>query len=190
MKKIFTLITLLIIIGSFSTVKAQVECVGGGIVLSTGAKYNYDGLDYMNKSFGFDLRALYNYNKKLHIVPDFKFYLPNKDDETFANGETKVTAFAFNLNAHYILNSRSRDNYRLYLLGGVHVGMWKIKDDHYSDLYNKYYDVNEFKFFPGANVGAGMQFEFGSNLIFFAEAKYVLAKTNQLVFTPGILVYL
>ncbi|MCB2197391.1 MAG: porin family protein [Bacteroidetes bacterium] len=189
MKKILiTLIVLTAIIGS-KPVRAQFESFGGGIALATGGKYEYDdGLDYSNKSFGFDLRAVYDFNKKLDIVPDIKFYLPNKTE--YNNGSDKVTAFAFNLNLHYILNPRSRDNYRVYILGGAHVGMWQIKDDHYSDVYNSFYDINEFKFFPGANVGAGMQLSFNDRFMFFAEAKYVLAKTNQLVFTPGFLFYL
>jgi hypothetical protein len=188
MKRILIALIILVGIIGFKPAKAQFETFGGGIALTTQGNYKYDdGLNYNNKPFGFDLRAIYNYNKKLDFVPDIKFYLPNKTE--YSNGSDKVTAFAFNLNLHYILNPRSRDNYRLYLLGGAHIGMWQIKDDHYSDVYNSYYDINEFKFFPGANVGAGMQLSFDAGFMFFAEAKYVLAKTNQLVFTPGFLFY-
>ncbi len=189
MRKILTTLVILAVIAGFKSAKAQFESFGGGLALATGGKYKYDdGLIYSNKSLGFDLRGVYNYNKKLEIVPDLKFYLPNKKE--YINGGSKVTAFAFNLNAHYILNPRSRDNYRLYIIGGAHIGMWQIKDDHYSTVYSSYYDINEFKFFPGANVGAGMQLSFDAGFIFFAEAKYVLAKTHQLVFTPGLLFYL
>lgn len=190
MKTIFTTLVFLTVIIGFKPAKAQFESFGGGLALATGGEYEYDaGLNYSNKSFGFDLRAVYNYSKKLEIVPDLKYYLP-KTNNTFANGESKTTMYAFNLNAHYILNSRSRDNYRLYILGGAHLGMWQIKDDHYSDVYNSYYDINEFKFLPGANVGAGMQFPFDAGFIFFAEVKYTVSKAGQLVFTPGLLFYL
>ncbi len=183
MKKILIAIVLLVLTIGVETSNAQFEYAGGGLSLATGGKYAYDGLDYNNGSFGIDLRAVYDYSKKLHIVPDLKFYLPKKDN-SFANGESKTTMYAFNLNAHYILNPRARESYRLYLLAGAHIGMWNIKDEHIE--ITRTVDFNVFKFVPGANVGAGMQFPIGS-AIFFAEAKYVIAKSHQLVFTPGIL---
>lgn len=184
MKKIFTIVAFLVLIGGLNTAKSQFEYAGGGIALATGGEYKYNGYSYYNKSFGFDLRAVYNYSKKIHIVPDFKFYLPYKESFT-AGGEANTTVAAFNLNAHYILNPKPRTNYRLYLLGGAHFSGWFIKDDRVS--ITQTLDVNEFKFAPGVNAGAGMHFYLGASVIFFAEAKYVIAKTNQMVFTPGFL---
>ena len=184
MKKLVVFVSLFISILIFTnTAVAQFEYAGGGISLATGGKYKYEGLDYNNNSFGIDIRALYDYNKNLKLVPDLKFYLPKKYSYT-ANGESKTTVLAFNLNAHYILNSRARESYRLYLLAGAHVSAWNIKDDHIEIA--RTVDFNVYKFVPGANIGAGMQFPIGG-AIFFAEAKYIIAKTNQLVFTPGIL---
>ncbi len=184
MKKIFTLIISLVLLSGLKTVSAQFEYIGGGVALATGGEYKHSGYSYYNKSFGFDLRALYDLNKKIDIVPDFKIYLPYRESFTIG-GEAKTTVVAFNLNVHYTLNPKPRTNYRLYLLGGAHFGGWFIKDNRIS--ITETLDVNEFKFAPGVNAGAGMQFSFGANVIFFAEAKYVLAKTNQLVFTPGFL---
>lgn len=187
MKRFFTLIVLLVLAVGLKTSNAQFEYAGGGINLTTGSKYNYDGFDYKNNTFGIDLRAVYDYSKKLQIVPDFKFYLPKKD-KSFVTGESKTTVYALNINAHYILNSRARESYRLYLLAGAHVSAWNIKDDHVPGVGSTQpLDVDVFKFFPGANVGAGMTFPINSGIIFFAEAKYTVAKTNQLVFTPGVL---
>jgi len=184
MKKVLFALLISACFLSTKNAKAQFEYAGGGISLATGGEYKYNGYSYYNKSFGFDLRAVYDYSKKLQIVPDFKLYLPYKESFT-VGGQAKTTVLAFNLNAHYILNSRARESYRLYLLGGAHFSGWFIKDDRVS--ITETLDVNEFKFIPGANVGAGMQFSLGANAIFFAEAKYVIAKTHQLVFTPGIL---
>lgn len=167
-----------------SPAKGQFDYVGGGLNLATGGDLKYDGSIYHNSSFGIDLRANYDYNKKLKIVPDFKFYLPYKDP-TLSEGESKTTVFVLNVNAHFILNSKTRDSYRLYLLGGAHIGGWNIKDSH--EELARTVDVKTFKIAPGANVGAGMLFSYGSNTMFFAEVKYVIAQTNQLVFTPGIL---
>ena len=187
MKKIIVLVLLIASITFANKAKAQFNYIGGGIVLTPGGEYKYDGNLYYNNSFGIDVRASYNYSKKLKIVPDLNFYLPNK--ESFVNGgESKITVFVFNLNTHYILNSRSRDNYRLYLLMGAHVGGWNIKDDRIPSVgSNIPLDIKEFKIIPGGNVGGGMQFKLANRILFFAEIKYVIAKTNQLVFNPGIL---
>ncbi|MCK5169769.1 MAG: outer membrane beta-barrel protein [Bacteroidales bacterium] len=182
---LFFLISSVLMFGN--SAKAQFEYFGGGIALATGGEYKYDGYLYYNKSFGIDLRASYDYNKKLKIVPDFKIYLPNKE-EFVTGGESKTTVYVFNLNAHYILNPKTRNSYHLYLLAGAHIGAWSIKDNHLPSVGSpQQLDVNEFKFVPGANAGVGMQFNIGNKTLFFAEVKYVIAKTNQLVFTPGLL---
>ena len=182
---ILSLISAFLMFGNYA--KAQFDYFGGGIALATGGEYKYDGYLYYNKSFGIDLRASYDYNKKIKIVPDFKIYLPNKE-EFVTGGESKTTVYVFNLNAHYILNPKTRNSYRLYLLAGAHIGAWSIKDNHLPSVGSpQQLDVNEFKFVPGANAGAGMQFNIGNKTLFFAEVKYVIAKTNQMVFTPGLL---
>ncbi len=184
MKKHLLLILLAIFLISISPAKAQFDYIGGGVALATGGEYKYDGSAYHNKSFGIDVRANYDYSKKFKIVPDFKFYLPYKDP-TLSSGESKTTVFVLNINAHYIINSKTRDKYRLYLLGGAHLGGWNINDNHVENT--RTVDVKTFKFIPGANVGAGMVFPYDSSIMFFAEVKYVIAQTNQLVFTPGLL---
>jgi len=166
---------------------AQFDYIGGGILLATGGEYKIDGNPYYNKSFGINVRASYDYSKKLKIVPALNFYIPNKEG-FYTGGESKTTVFTFNLNAHYILNSRSRDNYKLYILAGAHVGGWSITDDHAESFGTEAaLDINEFKIAPGANIGGGMQFHIGNRTMFFAEVKYVIAQTNQLVFNPGLL---
>ncbi len=182
---LFSLIFSVLMLGN--SAKAQFDYFGGGIALATGGEYKYDGLLYYNNSFGIDLRASYNYNKKLKIVPDFKIYLPNTEPYP-SGGESKTTVYVFNLNAHFILNPRTRNNYHLYLLAGAHIGAWSIKDNHVPSVGDpQQLNINEFKFVPGGNAGAGMQFVIGNKTLFFAEVKYVIAKTNQMVFTPGLL---
>ena len=186
MKKI---VVVLIFLCAFTALesKAQFNYIGGGIALSTADNgYKLDGYEYFNKAFGIDVRMSYNFNKKLKIVPDFKIYLPNTDSYEYNHGGfTKTTVFAFNLNAHFILNARSRNSYRLYLLAGGHVSGWNIVDQLETNFVTN--DIKEFKFVPGANAGAGMQFHLGTRFLFFAEAKYVISQSHQLVFTPGLL---
>ncbi|MFO7828504.1 MAG: outer membrane beta-barrel protein [Bacteroidales bacterium] len=165
---------------------SQFNKIGGGIILATGSEYEYEGIQYFNKSFGLNVRANYDLSKRINLVPDFNIYLPYK--ETFVDGgESSTTVIAFNLNGHYILNPRTRNNLYFYFLAGIHVGGWNIKDDHRSGLLNITYNYNEFFVVPGANLGSGLQFKIGSKTEFFAEVKYTIAKTHQMIFTPGIL---
>ena len=183
LRKIIYFIFIVTIVVLSKPAKAQFDYIGGGIALATGGEYKNEGYLYYNKSFGIDLRTSYNYSKKIKIVPDLKFYLPNK--EVFVIGGSKTTLFVLNINAHYILNSKTRDNYRLYIIAGAHVGAWSIKDNRVA--IRGPLDVNKFEITPGANAGAGMQFEINNRIQFFAEVKYVIAKANQLVFSPGLL---
>ena len=184
-KTILFFFVFIAVLFSTNSANAQFDYIGGGIALATGGEYEFDDFYYYNKSFGIDLRASYDYNKKLKFVPDFKFYLPNKES-FITGGESSTTVFAFNLNAHYILNPKTRSNYNAYLLVGAHVSGWSITNTLVSPTTPQL-DVKEFKFVPGGNVGAGMQFNIGNRTMFFAEVKYIISKANQLVFSPGLM---
>lgn len=184
MKKLIILGVLIMTGMVYQSARAQFDYIGGGIALSTGGEFEFEEVIYNSSSFGFDLRMSYNYSKKLKIVPDFKFYIPYKN-EVFVEGGSKVTAYALNINAHYLLSTNPREKYRFYLLAGFHLGGWSIKDN--SVVNTTILDVNEFKIFPGGNVGAGMQFDIGNRTKFFAEAKFVIAQTQKFVFTPGLI---
>lgn len=164
---------------------AQFNYVGGGAALTTtNSGYVFNEQEFFNKSFGFDIRMSYDYSKKLKIVPDIKIYLPNK--ETYPNGSySKTTVFVLNLNAHFILNSRSRKSYRVYLIAGAYTSGWNVVDKRVTKYDT--YDDKVFKPIFGGNAGAGMQFKIANRVLFFAEAKYVIAQTYQLVFTPGLM---
>lgn len=185
MKKIFLLILILAGIILSQKAKAQLDFIGGGIVLANNADYKLDGVTYNNKSFGFNLRASYNYSKKLKIVPSINIYLPNKTNYE-DGGSSKVSVYAFNLDGHYIINHKTREKYRVYLLAGAHISGWNIKDERTTILDPNGRDINEFKFVIGANAGAGMQLPLTNRLHFFAEVKYTIAKSHQLVFNPGL----
>lgn len=185
MKKILSAFVIVLAIFSVKHVNAQFNYFGGGIALSTtNSGYEFNKYEFFNNTFGIDLRLNYDYSKKLQIVTDLKIYLPNKESLAYESS-TKTTVFAFNVNGHFILNPKTRESYRLYLLGGVHISGWNIVDQRETPIET--YDDKIFKFVPGGNVGAGMQFEMANRLLFFAEAKYVISKSYQLVFTPGIL---
>lgn len=182
MKKFFLLISLILLISPFRHAEAQLSKIGGGIVLATGGRYIYNDLEYFNNSFGFNIRAEFDVNKKLKVVPDFHIFLPNKFEYP-SGGESKTTLIAFNLNANYILNPKKDFNF--YFLGGFHLGGWSLKDQHEDVDENINY--NDFKFDYGVNAGGGIKFKISNRLVFYAEVKYTIAKTNQMVFSPGLI---
>jgi hypothetical protein len=78
-KSILYIMLFFAVLFSTNTAKAQFDYIGGGIALATGGEYEFNNYLYYNKSFGIDLRASYDYTKKLKFVPDFKIYFPNKE---------------------------------------------------------------------------------------------------------------
>lgn len=163
---------------------SQLNKLGGGIILATGNDYIYDNFSYFNQSLGVNIRTSYSLNKQIEIVPDLNIFLPNKEEFTLG-GESKTTLIALNLNIHYTVNPRS--NVKLYVLCGAFLEAWFIKDNHISSFETDHFNVDTQKIIPGANIGGGLQFKIGQKIDSFAEVKYTIAKTHQLVFTPGIL---
>jgi len=180
MKNLFAIIIAVLLFSGINA-NAQLTKIGGGVVIATGGRYLYDGFEYFNKSFGFDIRAEYDLNKKLRLVPDFQIFLPNTFDYT-AGGESKTTLYAFDLNLQYILNPKK--DFKFYFLGGGHIGGWHIKDKH-SSAIGEDIDYSVFKFGFGANAGAGFKMKINYRLSFNAEVKYVIGKSRQMIFTPG-----
>jgi len=174
---IFILFGLLI---NMST-NAQLSKIGGGIVLASKGKYFHNDFNYYNSPFGIDIRCVFDVNKQFRIVPDFQLFLTN-NFEYASGGESNTTLFAFDINGHYILNPKRK--FVFYLLGGLHLGGWNIKD--YHEEYPEPVDYNDFVFDYGVNLGGGILFKISRKLEFFAEIKYPVAKTHQTIFTPGI----
>lgn len=186
MKRILFIALIITCLGFTTKTKAQFDFIGGGVVLATGGEYKLNGYPYYNNSFGIHVRASYNYNKKLKIVPDLNIYLP-KSESFIEDRSSKTTVIAFNLNGHYIINHKTRESYRVYLLGGIHVSGWSIEDNRTIVFPTSELDVKEFKFVAGANIGGGMQLNVSNRLKFFAEVKYVISTSGQLAFNPGLI---
>ncbi|MEE4197698.1 MAG: hypothetical protein V2I54_08645 [Bacteroidales bacterium] len=178
------ILTFFLILGIIPLTSAQINKLGGGLTLAMGNNIEYEGLEYTNNSLGLNLRGNYKLNKKMDLVPHLNFYLPQKIEFTLG-GESTTTVFALNIDIHYILNYRSRNDFYAYLLGGFHGSGWNINDDHISSIEGPI-KHQKFLLIPGANLGGGIQFKAGSRTEIFAEAKYILSEAHQLVFTPGI----
>ncbi|HSH50535.1 MAG TPA: hypothetical protein VK982_02320 [Bacteroidales bacterium] len=191
MRKTFLLaLIILFVLASYHQSSAQLNKLGGGLTLAMGNELDYEA-GYTNNSLGLNLRANWSLGKKLDLVPDLTMYLPKKHQFPSDGGESITTVYVLNVNFHYILNYRTRNNFYVYLLGGVHAGGWHIKDNHSSVIAGgKTYDFNTMRLVPGANLGGGIQFKVGYKTEFFTEVKYIISETHQLAFTPGILFHL
>ncbi|MDY6801025.1 MAG: hypothetical protein SVU94_07350 [Bacteroidota bacterium] len=189
-KTLIFVFTLLFVFSFYQQTSAQLNKVGGGLVLSMGNELDYEA-GYTNNSLGINIRANWSLGKKFDFVPDLTMYLPKKYQFPNDGGESITTVYVMNINFHYILNYRTRNNFYVYLLGGVHAGGWHIKDNHSSVFAGgKTYDFNTIRFVPGANLGGGIQFKVGYKTEVFAEVKYIISEAHQLAFTPGILFHL
>ncbi|MDA3780788.1 MAG: hypothetical protein PF487_11310 [Bacteroidales bacterium] len=163
---------------------SQINSVGGGLILSTGAEYELSGLKYYNNSKALDLRFTYDIKKKKSVVTKINLFYPNEEDLAFNDEFSRTTLFIVASDFHY--TPKLKNMLRVYYLGGPTVMLWKIKDQHYSSTFDKTYDINEFKFSFGLNVGGGINFDINNSYKMFLETKYIISKNSQLLFTAGI----
>ncbi len=179
------LITLSFIVLLFSSIKgsAQLTKLGGGFSLATSGQYIYNDFEYFNNSIGFDIRAEFDVTKTIKIVPDFQLFLP-KTKEYILGGESKTTLLALDLNGHFIIASGKKVDF--YAIGGFHIGGWNIKDKHTESIEGEV-DNSGFLIDVAANLGAGIEIKITRKLGIFADAKYIVSNSNQLVFTPGLI---
>jgi len=183
MKNIIIIVSFFLLFFSSFKGNAQLTKIGGGFSLATGARYLYNDLEYFNKSIGFDIRAEFDVTKNIKIVPDFQIFLPNTFEYP-AGGESKTTLLALDLNGHFILASSKKVDF--YAIGGFHIGGWNIKDKH-IEMTEGEVDYSAFKIDVAANIGAGIEIKITRQLGVFADVKYIVSNSNQLVFTPGLI---
>ncbi|MGE0089744.1 MAG: outer membrane beta-barrel protein [Bacteroidales bacterium] len=162
---------------------AQLTKIGGGFSLATGGKYIYNDYEYYNGSIGFDIRAEFDINKSIKIVPDFQIFLPTTS-EYILGGESKTTLLTLDLNGHFIIASSKKVDF--YGIGGLHLGGWNIEDKHTTMIEDEI-DNSAFKIDVAANLGAGVEIKITRQLGIFADLKYIVSNSNQLVFTPGLI---
>jgi len=182
MRKIFSI--LLIIIGINTVVYSQITSFGGGITFATGAKYELEGLKYYNNTKALDLQINYCINKHSSIVNKLNLFYPKK--ETLAGDDefSKTSLFILCTDYHYTPNPKNF--LRLYYIGGPTFMLWKIKDQHYSSALNSDYNIDEYKFSAGIDLGIGINFDISNSYKLFIETKYIISKNNQLLFTSGV----
>lgn len=180
MKNCFILFSFLFI---SSIVSAQLTHFGGGVTLANGASYEIDEQVYENSALALHMRAHYKIDKHIYIVPGVSYFFP-KTESYAMGGEAKTGLFTIDVDAHYYFAPRKKMS--AYLLGGMHMDFWALKDDHKTS-YSGAVDVDEIKLAPGVNAGGGLRFKLNNQVAFFTEGRLVISGHSQFMWTNGLI---
>ncbi|PKD19447.1 hypothetical protein APR41_15925 [Salegentibacter salinarum] len=163
MKK--TLFSIILMLGFLSTTQAQEETRIGGF-LAYGTEI---------ENLGIGVNAEFPVMEKLSISPSVIYYFP-KEEYGF-----KMNWLEFNANANYYFLNNS--DLGVYALGGLNYSSIKVSyDDSWGMGGN--FSASDGRF--GLNLGGGLNFDIGSSILPFAEIKYVILDSGQLVASAGV----
>lgn len=127
------------------------------------------------ENIGFGVNAEFPIMENLTISPGFIYYLP-KDEAGIS-----VNWWELNGNANYYFVQN--ENMGFYGLGGLNYTHVKIDFDA-GDWGGTSLESSDGR--VGLNLGAGINFNIGSSITPFAEAKYVIIDGSQLVIGAGV----
>lgn len=130
------------------------------------------------ENIGIGVNAEFPIADKLTIAPGFTYFLP-KDEYG-----VKVNWFEVNGNINYYFLDTS--SISVYGLGGLNYSSVKVSYDNSTAFgaFGSSASVSDGRF--GLNLGGGANFEIGSNILPFAELKYVIIDGGQLVIAAGV----
>jgi len=160
MKKLFTVLTIAILLFAGYNTKAQIS-VGPGVVFGT---------DINN--IGFSANGRYDFNEKWSAAAAFTYFL-KKD---------YVNWSALDLDANYQITDIENIG-GLYAIGGLNLTFWKVKYDYNYDL-GEYGDLSGSLDTNGSdaglNLGLGLNVPVGDKLAVAPEVRYTLGGANYL----------
>jgi outer membrane protein X len=109
-------------------------------------------------------------HEKVAISPQLIFYFPED------RGGVDVSFLEVNVNANYYFYNQ--DIFEFYGLGGLNYSRVKIN---YDNNGNDYSDGE-----MGLNLGAGINFELGKNIVPFSELRVTVGDFDQFVISGGL----
>ena len=182
MKKIESFIITAIL--TFAVAKGQFTKIGGGLTYGTGFHFNNETagvLADLNKGpfIGLFVTGTYKLNLPVRIAPSFTYFITRTNKVSQVGGEEsrRVSLMMFDLNGHWIF--QSLDWVEFYVLGGLDISFARRKVIGSSSSEND----NAI----GLNMGAGTSLKLTEKLNFFAEAKYILSKYDQIMLNAGVI---
>jgi len=177
-------IILLLLFATFQ-VNAQFNRFGGGLVFNSPMDIITDAAsddrDFEVGNPGFQLRGVYEIEKKFFIIPSLTFQIPKS--KTFTDGSKRTTIFgSFDIDATYAIATEKQLLFYALLGGNVTniYNSWKTDD---PGLENNYRAA------PGVAIGTGIEMIIENDINAYAQVKYVLSKYQQLVITLGVHYY-
>ena len=166
MKKLILILFALVLLTGFSSLKtnAQEIKLGGGLVFETGKPPL--GLQFKG-TYGLDMLL-----ENLAGSVEFGIFFP----QTKKNW--KYNRWAIDIDGNWTFWNTG--DFDFYAVGGLNI-------THYSKKYTSNTYVDEVATKPGLNMGAGVNFNFSSNMSAFSEFKYIISNYDEAVFNLGVL---
>ncbi|PVW16559.1 hypothetical protein DDV96_03125 [Marixanthomonas spongiae] len=131
------------------------------------------------ESLGIGVNAAFPVIENLTVAPSLIYYVPKE------NYGFKINWWEINANAnYYFVNNEALG---LYALGGLNYSNVKVS---YDETWGFMGESSVSDGRVGLNLGGGLNFDIGSNILPFAELKYVLIDGGQLVAAAGVKVNL
>ncbi len=186
MKRLTLLLLLLLVTLSYS--EAQFTKIGGGLSYGTGVYFRGEDYDISHKTGNpaINLKGIYEISLPLHISPSINIFMPRvtKNDFNEVTDRQSISAFLFDINAHYVFNSL--DRFEFYGLSGLNITLLrnKYKYSYPTGGPSDTYSSSETAL--GLNIGAGSYMKMTEQLDIFAELKYILGKRDQFMLTAGV----
>lgn len=156
---------------------AQLNRMGGGLAFNTPIA----SPDLHIGNPGFNIRGVYEINRKFFVIPSVTFQVPKK--KHYDEGIDKLTFFtSLDANVTYALAiEKQLLFYALVAPNFTNIyTSWEPESD---DLKNKY------EFCPGLGIGTGIEMIVEGNVNAYTQIEYILGKYQQLVIFIGIHYY-
>ncbi len=162
----FKLFIATVLISSLFNIKSNAQAIklGGGLVIGTDLPPL--GLQFKG-TYGMDM-ILDNLSGSV----EFGIFFPSTQNNY------KHNRWAIDLDGNYVFWSAA--GFDFYGIAGLNI-------THYAKKAEVNYLSDRIGTKPGLNAGAGVNYEFGSNLSAFSEVKYILSNYDQAVFNFGVL---
>lgn len=185
MKKLLIIITVLLL--SASLAEAQFTKAGGGLSYSTGAYFHNEDIDVSHKTGNpaITFKGIFEFSLPFHISPSVNIFLPRVTQDEFSESKQVVSAFLFDINGHYVINSL--DRFEFYGLAGLNVTL--LKNTWKWEFEGGGSDSSS-ETVLGLNLGAGTYMKMTEQLDLFGEFKYILSSRDQFMLTVGVLLNL
>jgi hypothetical protein len=165
-------ISLLLFIITENNLSAQLTRFGGGLCFSTGI----DQPPVETGNPGLNLRAVYEINDKMFILPALTFYAPKRVSYPIFDLQT----YYGHVDAWFGYSIAHQKQIMFYAIAGPNLtGLYKsFKTD--DPNYKSGSDIS-----PGVSIGTGVEMIINMNFNAYAQVHYIIGKYQQLIISIG-----